>query len=155
MKKLHSLKFLTVFIFFLGTSACNEYWWTRGQAPSPAESLKKAQDRISENKLEFKDMRPEITKTAEKIVAETTKLSEDNLDAIFADLENSFLSLEGKLSYGNRPPYNELLGQLRVLREKTKSKDLKIEAAQLYLSRVLFFLSTEMKVPAPDPVRIS
>ena len=150
-----ALKFLFTVIIFTTLNSCSEYWWTRGQPPSPSEILKRAQSRVEENKEKYSDKRPEISKIAEKIVSETSSLSSENLTDALNTLENTFTGLEGQLSYGSRPPFNELSGQLRAMKENSKNGTVSEEAVKLYFARVLFFLSSEMRVPAPDPIQTS
>lgn len=147
------LKALLFSISFLTLNACNEYWWTRGQPPSAEELLKRAQSRITEVKNDYSNLRPEISASAEAISSRLSSLSSEalspeNLDNIIKFLEKELTSMEGKLSYGNRAPYNELCGQLRALENSNKSK-LSKDSLNLYFARVLFFLTSEMKVPAP------
>ena len=138
-------------ISLLSLTACNEYWWTRGQPPSANQILKNSISRVTEIKEEFNNKRPEISVTAEKLAQEFESYDSNNPKQLLTTLEDSLKDLEGKLSYGNRAPYNELLGQLRSFKNKTDLSDSN-DAMMLYFARVLFFLSTEMKVPAPDPV---
>lgn len=147
MKFSRMLKHLLLLSFLFTTSACNEYWWTRGQAPAPDELLKRALKRVEENHTESKYKRDEIYAIASSIsqyVVANDAYSVETLSAI----EDSLKNLEGKLSYGNRAPYSELSGQLRQF-QKTQNIENQ-EPLRLFYARLLFFLSSELKVPAPD-----
>lgn len=147
-------KFLTLLILVISITSltgCNEYWWTRGQPPSATELLKRAQNRVIETKEEFNNKRPEIASTAERLSSDLNNLNSESLPAITMNLEKDLLQMEGKLSYGNRPPFNELNGQLRAM-ISSGFVNMDIDSARLYFARVLFFLSSEMKVPAPAPL---
>jgi len=149
LNKVFNLFILVISISSL--SACNEYWWTRGQPPSASELLQRAQDRVVEIKKEYHNKRPNITTTAERLSTDLENLNTETLPSIAINLEKDFMQMEGKLSYGNRPPFNELNGQLRAMKS-TGYSSMDMDSAKLYFARVLFFLSTEMKVPAPDPL---
>ena len=135
-------------MLILSTSACNEYWWTRGQAPSPSELLKKASSRVSETHSESSYKREEIYTVAKSIIDSISNSSEYSVETL-SSVEENFRTLEGKLSFGNRAPFGELHGQLKNF-INNKNKNANTEALTLYFARVLFFLSSEMKVPAPN-----
>ncbi len=143
----------------LTLSACNEYWWTRGQPPSTTELLNRASLRVEEASSSSKEDRKEILEitnsilSSSKFLLEEDKLDTNKANLLLSDLEKSFKSLEGKLSYTNRPPFNELSGQLRAF--KSSNTEIDKSALTLYTARVLFFLSSEISVPKPDPIRLS
>jgi hypothetical protein len=141
-------------------SACSEYWWTRGQPPASAEILVRAQERVLEMRDSYPSERPEIQALADVLSTEfqiltADDISSDRLHQSFQKIEESLISLEGILSYGNRPPLQELSGQFRALKERGVTSgfdNLPKESLRLFGARVLFMLSSEIKVPAPDAV---
>jgi hypothetical protein len=158
--------FFSVLILF-SFSACNEYWWTRGQPPSSSEIFNKALSKLEQSKGSSVVQRPEILSIANDLKSEFNLLilgsqdKNDNKDDVlksFDRVENLLMSLENKLSYGNRPPYFELSGQFRALKQSVSDNgfsSVSNEALNLFCARVLFFISSELQVPAPDVIKNS
>jgi hypothetical protein len=157
------MKLFLSLLFVLSLNACSEYWWTRGQPPASSEILSRAKSRVIEVHQDLPSERPEIYTLADSlsnefniITSEGTKSNQ--LSSSFMRIEEVLYSLEGKLSYGNRPPLQELSGQFRALKEKGLTvgfENLPKESLRLFGARVLFMLSSEMKVPAPDAITAS
>lgn len=151
---------LTLLLSLSSLSGCSEYWWTRGQPPASAEILSRAQERIQEVEKSTPFERGDIVEIAKMLSSEFKSLTSDSLEndqmlEILKNVEQSLKSLEGKLSYGNRPPLQELSGQFRAIKEKGLNsgvESLPKESLRLFAARVLFMLSSEIKVPAPDPI---
>lgn len=142
-------------------TGCSEYWWTRGQPPSTQELFSRANERISESIDQRSSNRPEIAANAIEVQKSLSILgsSEVKVSTVLESLksvENSFKNLERKVSYGNRPPINELSGQLRALENELKKSSAldpgRLSAMRLFGARVLMYLSTELNVPAPDQI---
>jgi hypothetical protein len=152
-------KILPLFLLFF-LNACSEYWWTRGQPPASSEILVQAQKRVEEVKVELPTERPEIQKYADLLSMEfqsitSDQLTSENMQQSFSKIEEILISLEGKLSYGNRAPLQELSGQFRALKNMGLSsgfENLPKESLRLFGARVLFMLSSEIRVPAPDAI---
>jgi hypothetical protein len=150
-------------LFLLTLNSCSEYWWTRGQPPASSEILSRAKSRVIEVHQDLPSERPEIYLLADSLSSEFNIItSEDTkskqLSGSFSKIEEALYSLEGKLSYGNRAPLQELSGQFRALKEKGLTvgfENLPKESLKLFGARVLFMLSSEMKVPAPDAIAAS
>ncbi|HMO16731.1 MAG TPA: hypothetical protein PKA63_02650 [Oligoflexia bacterium] len=151
-------KFIIPSLLFLA-SACNEYWWTRGQPPATSDILSRASSRVIEMEDSSKWNRSDISSHAKTIssgLAESLVSGDKNkAREEFLALEQTLLSLEGKLSYGNRAPFNELSGQFRSFKKRISSEgfeNIPDESVKLFTARVLFLLASEMNVPAPDKV---
>ncbi len=159
MKKISTLPVL-ISLCLMSFSACSEYWWTRGQPPATADIFARAQERVLEMQQELPAERADIQQVASSLSTEfqtvtADKISTQEMHESFNRIEASLISLEGKMSYGNRPPLQELSGQFRALKEKGLSvgfENLPKEALRLFGARVLFMLSSEIKVPAPDAI---
>ena len=145
------MKRLVVLLSILSLTACTEYWWTRGQAPGPDVLLNRAQERLAENIKTNPQKRNEVASIASSIessllAAVNAKSTSDRSKSIQNSI-NSFEQLEGKLAVTSRAPYGELFGQLRTI---SKSQDVDNDALQLFAARALFFLASELEVPAPS-----
>ena len=142
---------ILAFVCILLTSGCTEYWRTRGQAPSVEALVERAQDRLST--AEKSSDREKIKQTAKdlekNLVAAYRGKDSSEIKQQLAQASESFATLEGKLSYGSRPAYGELSGQLRALANAEKAKR---PAVGLFAARTLFFLADELSVPAPAEI---
>ena len=148
-------------ILLMSLNACSEYWWTRGQPPSSKDLFTRANERIEDALKNRATERPEIAANAMEIKQtlsslETEEISPSDLNQILSNVETSFKSLEGKISYGNRPSLNELSGQLRAIKSDISNASLidplKLSSIRLFGGRILMYLSTELQVPAPDRI---
>lgn len=157
------MKLFLSLLLIVSLNACSEYWWTRGQPPASSEILSRAKERVIEVHRDLPSERPEIFTLADSLSNEfyiiTSEQSKSKqLSTSFNKIEEALYSLEGKLSFGNRPPLQELSGQFRALKEKGLNvgfENLPKESLRLFGARVLFMLSSEMKIPAPDAITSS
>ena len=160
--KLRSFSFLSLVLVFLSClTGCSEYWWTRGQPPSTEELFTRANEQISESLKNRSSSRPEVAGNAIEVqnslqILDSSDLTVDKVTQSLKSVEIAFKNLERKVSYGNRPPLNELSGQLRALESEFSDKSVleagRHSALRLFGARVLMYLSGELNVPAPDPV---
>ena len=148
------MKKLTTLTFLLLLTACNEYWWTRGQPPSVKDLLQRANIRFTESS--DSQLRSDFLPQAQKLkdllvnsVDQHGKNEQDTLNAL-KSVESEFIALEGKISIGSRAAYGELSNQMRSFIEIQESKkDFDSSAYTLFASRSIMFLANELKVPAP------
>jgi len=152
---------LLLLLMILSLNACSEYWWTRGQPPSTKDLFFRANERIEEALSERANDRPEIAGNALEIkkvlsALEREDINIEELRQTVANMEIPLKNLESKVSYGNRPPLSELTGQLRAIKNDLTSASevdgMKYSAIRLFGGRVLMYLSSELKVPAPDKI---
>jgi hypothetical protein len=126
-------------------AACNQeefhYWWSRGQPPSVSELISRAEtslkEQLEENSNKRSDIAPLVTSISQALTSSQLQVAYEKL-----------LELDGKISVTNRAPYGELLGQLRGFINAGSELDAK--AFGMFASRVIFFLASELKVPAPN-----
>lgn len=151
------MKKIAFILSLLGMVGCNEYWWTRGQPPSVKELVERAQDRfnstVEERALARSDFAPAAQKLRNALIQAlhaTSKSGHISKDLI-KDVEVSFIEMEGKLSVGSRAAYGELCNQIRAFANKVElGEQLDSSAFGLFASRSIFFLTSELKVPAPS-----
>lgn len=156
--------FLLSISLLVSLSSCTEYWWTRGQPPASNEVLQRAIDRLAEVEVEYPDKRPEIAEAAKKFSSHIEQIislagtNPKSTTSVLEKLELELMALEGKLSYGNRAPLSELSGQFRSFKGLILEKgpnSVPSEVFSLFGARLLFMLSSEMKVPPVDPIKAS
>lgn len=153
------LLFILVFTVF-SFSACTDYWWSRGQPPSVAQLYSRAEAKLNTALVEEKARRKDIFKQVTSIKAnlgQAYSLAKQNKNsAVSSQLEivlNSFYDLEEKLSYGSRPAYGELSGQLRTIKNSLQfNKKLNVSALGLFTARTFFLLADEMRSLSPEPL---
>lgn len=151
------------FLCLIITSAtgCSEYWWTRGQPPSTETLFVRANERISESLTDRSSIRPDIAANAIEVqnglkILQSSDISSAQVSTALKTVEVALKNLERKVSFGNRPPLNELSGQLRALEGEFKQnsdvEESRVSALRLFGARVLMYLSSELNVPAPDQI---
>ena len=140
-------------LILLSSSACTEYWWSRGQPPSPKERFSRQETNLAAALEESKSSKPELANSAARISALLSEIVNRQekrqtetytlLDALAVD----FMKLEGKLSYTSRPAYGELSSQIRAfqsnLREGGGFAD---NAFKLFAARACSFLASELRI---------
>lgn len=148
---------LISFLLILSLGGCDlDYWWSRGQPPSSQKLLTRADIRLNETL--GTTARTDVKEDAQKIRADLTELNDAlakgqggaKVSEGIVSLSSAFSALEGKLSFGSRAPYGELLDQLQgfqKISEENGTVDKNTFA--LYSARTLFFLASELSVPAP------
>lgn len=138
------------------TASCTEYWWSRGQAPGVETLLRRAQNELKEAMANDPYKRPEIAALARELAGalvaahDSVKSNEPQAADKLAAVVARFAALEGKLSVTSRAPYAELFGQARALRDNAAARRLEEGAVGLLAARTIFFLASEMSVPAPS-----
>lgn len=144
-----------VLLLFLALSfvGCSEYWWSRGQAPSVESLVNRASERLSSNAARRPDVYPSFKKVQEALISAYEGESRQKVVANLDRADEAFSELGRKLSYGSRPAYGELSGQLRALRTQVSEQE-KVEKSTigLFTARTLFFFADELTVPAPAPI---
>ena len=155
------MKKIVFTLSLLTLSACNEYWWTRGQPPSAKELVLRAEDRFNLSINERAQTRADFAPSAQKLKSsllqtleasyKNDKSKNDNsLKESVKATEMSFIELEGKMSIGSRAAYGELCNQIRAFASKADAgENVDPSAFELFTSRSIFFLANELKVPAP------
>jgi len=165
MKKLYSFdtafpwyRLYLVPVFLLvcfSASACTEYWWTRGQAPSVDTLLSRSQ-----NKLQ---MAVSVNSAKRAVMANRAIALKASLLAALADLKAGsgnhqavrslakaradFLGLEEFLSVTSLAPYGELSGQMRSFFDKAANgSNIDYPAFGLFTARTIFFLARELEL---------
>jgi hypothetical protein len=140
-------------LLLINLSACSEYWWTRGQPPATSTIYSRAEARFDSVVGESKTNVPELTNLAlsiKKSLDDVVGNSPKNSKAISEALNrttNDFIKLDNNISYGSRPAYGELSGQLRSLNRIVQSGEMpKSYQLNLFAARSLFFLSDELSV---------
>ena len=128
-------------------ASCTDYWWSRGQAPSVEELLSRSDKKL--NAVLENNSRKDISNFAD-IIKKSLLQAVENKDQTLSALESAeetFYNLEGKLSYGSRPAYGELAGQLRTFIKQAKKGEVSEKGLGLYTSRVMDFLTNELSSP--------
>lgn len=133
-----------------------DYWWSRGKPPTSEKLLflssSKLDDQLSntvraevkENILQLKEL---LSETHSGL---TQGVAGDKLKVKLASIRDGLDGLEGRISFGARPAYGELVGQLRAFQEiANQSGTVDTNVFTLYSARLFFFLSDELSVPAP------
>lgn len=144
----------------LGSSVtgCSEYWWTRGQPPSVAEQMAKAQKRLIDSRQQRGASRAAVGAASEQIelsLHQAVALVRSNAPAEqvveqLAVTEQAFLQLDQTISVGSRAALGELSGQLRVISATAKDGVLPpYPSIGLFTARVFSFLANELVMPAP------
>jgi len=133
-----------------------DYWWSRGKPPTSEKLLSLSNSKLDDqlvatSRAEVKD---DVAKLRKHLVDTHSGLTQgvagDKLKGSLGAIRDSLYGLEGRLSFGSRPAYGELLGQLRGFEEIAReSGTVDTNVFTLYSARVLFFLSDELGVPAP------
>lgn len=142
-------KFILLGLILITTASCSDYWWTRGQAPSPKDLYSRSESKLKTAINDNSQGKPEISEVSKGLITSLSTVVEQGSDKSYTAIANSielFGNLEGNLSYGSRPAYGELSGQLRAFASQAKEKRLSKEAFLLYSSRVFDFLSNELSV---------
>jgi hypothetical protein len=155
-----NLRKVALVLMVLSLSACDvEYWWSRGKPPSSDKLVSVSQQQL-ENAI--KDpTRPEIVEEFKKLhskfqetnAALAQGIGGDKFKQSLAGLREGLINLEGKLSYGSRPAYGELMGQMdgfEQLANQLGTVDRSVFS--LYTARVYFFLANELTVSPPIPL---
>lgn len=143
MKFTVTIKRLVILSVLFAFSSCTDYWWSRGQAPAVEELLSRSERKLDNAVIEHSTRRKEFAAIAEEVKLALLGSIEDRSKVSSAN--KSFLKLEGRISYGSRPAYGELSGQLRVFENKSGTKNFPKEAFTLYVSRVFDFLANEFE----------
>lgn len=139
-----------------------DYWWSRGQPPAPSKVLDRSITRLNDEltRTPRSELQPLATQIKEELLRAANALKGESSLSPKADapsfvdaLEKTsaqFQALEGKLSWGSRPPYGELSGQLRALTEDArKGVNIDAPAFEIFAAHTAFFLANELTVPAP------
>lgn len=160
IRRIHSICFAFALVCcsatFLG---CTEYWWTRGQPPSPSSLVEQGQKELAEARRTSKGNREtvaEVSRDLEYSLTHALRLisSDGSGEEITEHLESSrkaLMTLEGKVSYGSRAPLGELAGQLRKFLALTAhGEQPEYEGFALFTARTLSLLATELTVPSPS-----
>ena len=121
----------------------------------------RANERVSESLKDRSSLRPDIAANAIEVqkglqILDSVDVSSTQVSSTLKTIEVVFKNLERKVSYGNRPPLNELSGQLRALESEFNQNSQvdtnRVSALRLFGARVLMYLSGELNVPAPDQI---
>lgn len=160
MLKLKNKIYLPLLVLLaLSLSSCSDYWWQRGQAPSPKDLLTKANTEFATVAKEdaVKNNRDSALIKAATDVKESlnkaVSLSDEkaNTEEIVNLLETSaltFTRLEGKINYTSRPAYGELSAQIFATKNAIKNKNsVKNESLTLLSARVIKFMASELALP--------
>lgn len=142
-------KLLLLGLTLFSTSSCSDYWWSRGQAPSPTALYHKSESKLQKSIEDNSQRRAEIANLSKDLKSSLSAVIEQGSDSHGSNIKRSrelFSNLEGAISYGSRPAFAELAGQLRVIEANAKSNQFSKEAFLLYSSRVFDFLSNELSV---------
>ena len=142
----------------LSLSACDSYWWTRGQPPAPSDLVKRASDSFDAELAKNAQARSDFAPKAKELKALLVTIAQqsshrdaaEQIVPTLREASQTFLGIEDSLSIGSRPAFAELSGQLRRLTadvEKTSSVEATV--VETFVSRSLFLLSNELTVPAP------
>jgi hypothetical protein len=144
-------------LIVLGLSGCDvDYWWSRGKPPTSEKLLSLSHSKLDD--ILTSTVRSEVkgdVARLEKLLVDTHSglkqgVAGDKLKGNLAAIRDSLYGLEGRLSYGSRPAYGELVGQLRGFEDIAKENGtVDTNVFTLYSARVFFFLSDELGVPAP------
>lgn len=152
-----SLRLAALLCILLSSTACNEYWRSRGQPPSVAQLMQRSQAHLSEQVKVRAEARPELARIAQNIEKSMLAMFSDGTlkkEAVqeqLASVQKDFLSLEGKVSIGSRAAFGELSAQLRgFVGQAAKGGEVDYAALGLFTSRVIRFFGNEMMVPGPE-----
>lgn len=133
-----------------------DYWWSRGKPPTSEKLLSLSSSKLDDqlsvtNRAEVKESISQLQKLLSDTHSGLTQgVAGDKLKGNLASIRESLYGLEGRISFGARPAYGELVGQLRGFEEIAKqSGTVDSNVFTLYSARVFFFLSDELGVPAP------
>jgi len=142
----------------LSLSACDSYWWTRGQPPAPSELVKRAAESFDAELAKNQQSRAELASKAKDLKLLLVTIADQSgkagtsrvLVSSLRDASQKFLGIEDSLSIESRPAFAELSGQLRRLTaDVEKSSSVDAAVVETFVSRSLFLLSNELTVPAP------
>jgi len=149
-------KILLASAILLSTTACSEYWWSRGQPPSTSELFERKQISLEQSIQKDPFKRSIVIKHSEVLSSALDQAvksfgSKDAFDKALNISQEQFIALEGKVSIGSRAAFGELSGQLRTFAQANE-KGSKIDKAAftLFSARTLSFLASEISVPAPN-----
>jgi len=144
---------LLVLLSLLSLSACSEYWWTRGQPPATKTIYSRAEVKFDSVLEQSQANVPDLTNLALSIRSSLNEITGDSkktqakLSLALQKTTNDFIKLDNNISYGSRPAYGELSGQLRSLSKIVKSGETpKSYQLNLFAARSLFFLADELSV---------
>lgn len=149
----------TVLLILGSTSACSEYWWSRGQASTVPQLIERNQAKLATARSERAEFRNEVAVISEPIEKDllaaqdllVRNSSQDQLAVHLRAAGESFMKLEGKLSIGSRAAFGELTGQLRGFQQGlSQGHPPTADAFGLFTARTLGFLASELSVPAPN-----
>lgn len=155
--RIRILPLLTLLLLTLCISGCDvEYWWSRGKPPTSEKLLTLSHSKLQQSFLTTSraEIKPEFLEL-EKLLTETRLgltqgVAGDKLKSNLSSIRQGMYGLEGKLSFGSRPAYGELLSQLRGFEDIARENgNVDTNVFTLYSARVFFFLSDELGVPAP------
>lgn len=133
----------------LTTASCSDYWWSRGEVPSPKDLYNKSEAKLQTFIHDNSKKRAEIASISSQMISALSsviELESDKKDSNILHSIEIFSNLDGIISYGSRPAYAELAGELRAFASQAREKKLSKEAFLLYSSRVFDFLSNELSV---------
>lgn len=156
--------FAALLLLATASTGCDtEYWWSRGQPPAVRTVLQRSEVRVNEALEQRSAARPEIAQVVKAVQQEllstsktlTVAAEEEQSAAALTEataalkkVQESFLSLDGKLAITNRIPFHELASELRVfLSLAAEGQPVDDEAFALFSSRVLFFFAEELTLP--------
>ena len=153
-----------VLLISLFSSACSEYWWTRGQPPAVSTLLKRQQETLEASLDQYAEQRPALAKSSKEVQLKLLAILESgakgqtqSLPEQFSALVGIFHSLEAEVSFGSRAAISELSGQLRAFSTAAAASGspaaemrLDPEAFGLFSARTFAFLANELKVSAPS-----
>ena len=160
MRKYNFTRILSLLFIVTIFASCNlEYWWTRGQPPTPEKLFHNASLELLSSIQTNKFKRDELAKDAQSLLALAEQISKKGeKESTTANMDNSQVvkkiitileGLEGKLSWGNRAPYGELIGQYRVARNSLEKNEYSSGGLVLLNARLIKFLNSELNLPSP------
>jgi len=154
---LSPIRFLIIALVCFSLSSCDvDYWWSRGKPPTSEKLLNLSQSKFDAivSSTSRNEVKADFIKL-QKLLADTHSglkqgVAGDKLKSNLVALTEAMYSLEGRISWGSRAPYGELLGQLRGFENIAQiNGTVDTNVFTLYTARVYFFLSDELAVPAP------
>ena len=153
-----TFQLLTLLVLTTSLTGCTREWWTRGQPPAISEIVSRAETRLNEaiatNATKRQDFVP-LAKDLHQALLGGMGTVREGLPAAqvmtsLVDCRNSFIKLEHNLSPGSRAAYGELSGQMREFeRIAREGQALSSHSFELFSARTMFFLASELSVPAP------
>ena len=152
--KIIKLGLISSIVFLTGCDL--DYWWSRGKPPTSNKLISLSSAKMDKrfNKSDRNEVKEDFSKIKALLTATHDGLGQgvhgDKLKSNLSQLKSMLAGLEGKLSFGSRPPYGELVGQLRGFQQiANESGTVDVDVFSLYTARVFFFMADELSVPAP------